>query len=242
MAATLALVHSVAQTPAVRGVMGFLRQLPGFEACSEHAVTALAGLIEVRKVRRGQVVWPAGSPADEVAWVRSGVVWTHRPAAGDRTVSLGYLGRGVMLGLREHGLRKEQAEAHEDTTLLVVRRAALDRFLVEHPEALSLVVAGLAAENERLERRLALVCSQGARARLAGLLIELGERFGVRDSEGVIIDLRLTHREMAALIGATRETVSVAIVELRSAGLVRTEARRVALLQHEALSEIAAAS
>jgi CRP/FNR family transcriptional regulator len=84
-----------------------------------------------------------------------------------------------------------------------------------------------------------LICLHSARARLAGLLLDLADRFGVRDSEGVIVDLRLTHRELAALIGATRETVSVAIVELRDAGLVRTDARRAVLLNVDALREIA---
>ena len=50
---------------------------------------------------------------------------------------------------------------------------------------------------------------------LASLLLELTEDFGVRDSRGVIINLKLTHKEMAALIGATRETVSFAILEDR---------------------------
>jgi CRP/FNR family transcriptional regulator len=71
------------------------------------------------------------------------------------------------------------------------------------------------------------------------LFLDLADRFGVRDSRGVIVDVRLTHREMASLIGATRETVSVAIVELRNAGHIATEARRVIVVDERALREIA---
>ena len=99
----------------------------------------------------------------------------------------------------------------------------------------------LLALNARMQGRLALIGLHGARAHLAGLLLELSRSFGVRDSSGVIIDLRLTHRELAALIGATRETVSVAIVEIRNAGLVRTEQRRVVITDLDGLIAMAEA-
>ena len=107
------------------------------------------------------------------------------------------------------------------------------------PEGYEGVVRALDEDRDRLAMRLGLVSLHGARSRLAGLLLELAGRFGVRDSEGLIIDLRLTHRELAALIGATRETVSVAMLELRQAGLVRADGRRSVVLDAEGLRRIA---
>jgi CRP/FNR family transcriptional regulator len=234
MAASLALVQPLP----VRGAVWFLQQVAGFEACSDDALGALCALFEVRRVRRGAVLWRMGDAAREVMIVRSGVVWQHR-AEGEAELSLGYVGRGGVLGLRHGGIHRDVAVAHEDTTLLVVPRAAFDRWLASYPQGVDAVICALDGDRERTERRLALICLHSARARLAGLLLDLADRFGVRDSEGVIVDLRLTHRELAALIGATRETVSVAIVELRDAGLVRTDARRAVLLNVDALREIA---
>jgi CRP-like cAMP-binding protein len=51
--------------------------------------------------------------------------------------------------------------------------------------------------------------------------------------------LKLTHKELAGLIGATRETVSFAIVDLRRRGLVVTEGKRVVLLDAAALRQLA---
>ena len=61
--------------------------------------------------------------------------------------------------------------------------------------------------------------------------------FGVRDARGTI-NLKLTHREMAYLIGATRETVSFAILDLRKSKLLLTEGRRVILLDLAALKHL----
>jgi CRP/FNR family transcriptional regulator len=66
--------------------------------------------------------------------------------------------------------------------------------------------------------------------------LELSDTFGVRDSRGVILNLRLTHRDLASLVGINRETASFAILELRAEGLVQSEGKRLVLLDPEALA------
>ena len=80
-----------------------------------------------------------------------------------------------------------------------------------------------------------------AHARIASLLLDLAKTFGVRDSRGTIVNLKLTHKELAAMIGATRETVSFAIVALRKQGIVETEGKRVILLDESKLRGLMAA-
>ena len=77
-----------------------------------------------------------------------------------------------------------------------------------------------------------------AHARLADLFLRLSAQFGVRDARGVIVNIRLTHKEMAALIGASRETVSFAILDLRKEGLILTEDKRVVILDERALEQL----
>jgi CRP/FNR family transcriptional regulator len=84
--------------------------------------------------------------------------------------------------------------------------------------------------RQRLENRVESLLFKSAHARLAALFLELGDTFGVRDSRGRIVNLKLTHKEIASLIGATRETVSFAILDLRKDGLVLTEGKRVILV------------
>lgn len=225
-----------------RSIVMFLRQLPAFERVSDDALMSLAERMELRRLERGATLWSAGDPANEVYWLRSGVVWVHQGRSIGREVSIGYFGRGTLLGLHPGGSgaqRVDDAEVHEDLAVLVVRRPIFDAWLASWPAMIPGVLHAVSELTNRMQARLALIGLHGAKARLAGLLIELTRTFGVRDSSGVIIDLRLTHRELAGLIGATRETVSVAIVELRNAGLLRTEQRRVVVTSLGALQQIA---
>lgn len=221
-----------------RTTLRFLSDLPLFRGLSPEAVRDAASCMTPRRVRRGQTLWAQEHRPDEVIFIRSGVVMLQR-RLGAHEVTLDYIGRGEILGL---GGVAEACEAtmHEDGVLLTMDRSDFAEWLQAHPRAIEAAVTQASQDGGRLAQRLALVSMHGARARLALLLLDLATRFGVRDSRGTIIDLRLTHRELAALIGATRETVSVAVVELRQSGLIATEARRAIVLDEEGLREACA--
>jgi Crp-like helix-turn-helix domain len=101
------------------------------------------------------------------------------------------------------------------------------------------------AFSERLRMRIQLMeawAAMQARShldeRLLGLLGLLAEQFGAAHSEGVLIDLRLTHTQLAAAVGATRSTVTRILGDLRIRGLLTTigdgERERFCLRQWEA--------
>jgi CRP-like cAMP-binding protein len=49
-------------------------------------------------------------------------------------------------------------------------------------------------------------------------------------SDGVLLDIRLTHADLASLIGSTRETISVQLAQLAREGLIRLDGRSIVLL------------
>ena len=65
--------------------------------------------------------------------------------------------------------------------------------------------------------------------RLATLLMNLGERFGEVDGTGALIDVRLTHQDLANMIAPTREAVSKVMSEFQRAGLIEVRNRRISV-------------
>ncbi len=188
--------------------------------------------------RRKEMVWDLGDGADRVFFVRSGVCKVAKPMDASREITLQFFTRGALIG--EYAAlfdapRDTRCEAYEDSNLFAIPREDFQRAM-RCSAALATGVAEVVGERRRrLENRLKNLIFRTAHSRLAGLFLDLSEDFGVRDSRGVIINLKLTHREMAALIGATRETVSFAILDLRKEGLILTEGRRVILLDPDRL-------
>ncbi|MEM7353664.1 MAG: Crp/Fnr family transcriptional regulator [Acidobacteriota bacterium] len=80
----------------------------------------------------------------------------------------------------------------------------------------------LLARVRRLEAWSSVQSRQSMDQRLLGVLVLLAEQFGEACSEGTLIDVRITHAQLAAAIGATRATVTRLLGPMRRNGLVLT--------------------
>jgi len=101
----------------------------------------------------------------------------------------------------------------------IPRKVFLD-FLKRHPMAYQSVARELSLEMSRAcEQMRILGLPSSAAVKLAGLLFEWSEG-GRMIHEGTCVSISLTHEEMGECIGATRETVSRAMAELRQRRLI----------------------
>lgn len=196
----------------------------------------------VRKPRRSRV-WEPLDPGDHVFWLQGGVVKVGTPLEGGRQLTLHLHARGALFGegpLLTERPHRTFAEIYEDATLYATPRLEIVRLLDRYAAFTRRVSALVADRRERLEVRMGDLLFRTSQARLAALFLELAGEFGVRDSRGIIVNLKLTHKEMASLVGATRETVSFALLDLRREGLVETEGKRVVLLDQARLMALRA--
>jgi hypothetical protein len=86
----------------------------------------------------------------------------------------------------------------------------------------------------RLSCRLLEYLSMGIRCRLTHALSEIADHFGVSDLRGRLITLRLSHEDLAALVGASRPMVSKHLKELEGDGVLAREKGRYRMLNPEA--------
>ncbi len=201
----------------------------------------LATRSEVVRVSRRSAVWTHRSPSESVYWIRSGVVRVVGPVQPKRELTLRFHIKGELFGehaLFDAGPRLTLAEAQADAVIYATPATEVRGLLRANGEVAMRVARLMSGRARRLEARLAGVTFLSAPCRLAALFLELAEDFGVRDSRGVIINLRLTHKEMASLIGVTRETVSFCLLDMRKDGLIETEGKRVVLLDPKRLKKM----
>ena len=63
--------------------------------------------------------------------------------------------------------------------------------------------------------------------RLERMLAEFSERYGVVEERGVLIDIPLLHREIASIVGTTRESVTVRLNAMRREGTIDFVSRKI---------------
>ena len=219
----------------------YIRQNPLLSSLPEREMELLDQVSETHELRRRASIWTSGTLATSIYLLRSGIVKIFKVNDEGRELTLHFLTKDHLFGelsMVSSSPHDTAAEAYEDTTLLTIPKDEFMRVMMRN--------AGLAVEMMRLvgdrrrqlENRVESLLFRSAHARLAGLFIDLAGPFGVRDSRGVIINLKLTHKEIASLIGATRETVSFAILDMRRDGLILTEGKRVIVLDEIGLKRL----
>ena len=120
-----------------------------------------------------------------------------------------------------------------------IQREVLDELLRNDGVAAYKFARALIARRKDLESRVEQLIFKDVGAKLAELLLSLGQEHGVPDERGVVVGLKITHQEMANLIGSTRETVSLTLSQFKRKGLIQTEGRRVILADQEGLRALA---
>ncbi len=161
--------------------------------------------------------------------VTSGYVKLLDPRVdGSRIIRL-ILGRGGLFGDRPFGERafrgfvspqQEQAFAHGPAEVIEMDREELEAASRADGELASMLLESMTARAQFLERRLLWQFTTPLRARVAATLRDLICFEGQRCKHGHTIDVRLSHQDLAELVGAARPVVSAELVQMKREGLV----------------------
>src|SRR6185295_9818735 len=192
--------------------------------------------------RSRQVVYLPGDRAQGIFFLAEGRVKISKVTRDGKELTLAYRTGGDFFGepcLLEGGPREEMAEAMEATQAVEVDREVLDEVLRSSGPTSYRFTRALIARRKELESRVEQLIFKDVGAKLAELLLELGAQHGIKDDRGVVVGLKITHQEMANLIGSTRETVSLTLSQFKRKGLIQTEGRKVILADPEGLRAIA---
>ncbi|MFB5676229.1 Crp/Fnr family transcriptional regulator [Paenibacillus terreus] len=127
-------------------------------------------------------------------------------------------------------------ETMEETQLYSIPTEQLEPLLSKHSELtlrfLSEVSMRLRVQDEVLER----MVFKDLRGKVLYFLNRLSIKFGVEEKGYRKIDIPLTHQELANMIGATREAVSLTLQDLSNEGIIITS-RKMVMIDIEKLTE-----
>ena len=190
------------------------------------SIEDLVRLATVQRMRRGEPVWRAGERAQSLVVVGHGLIKVLLPATGGRGMVLGLYGPGESVGdaqvLDGAANPTEACALTEPVTICRIPREALLSALERNGAAALEFARGMARGIAMASRRIGLFTAS-AEERLASTIVELGERFGDEMDDGsLMIPVRLTRAELAALVGTTPETTIRTLTRWSREGLVST--------------------
>jgi CRP/FNR family transcriptional regulator len=215
-----------------------LRQAPLFNALDEEEARALRRQMTEVKLSRGEHLFSEGDDGDCLYVVLDGKMKLTRAATDGRENLLSVLGPGDMFGelsLFDPRPRTSTASAVTDATLASLRHESLRPWLKERPEVSTHMLRALAQRLRRANDVTADLVFTDVPGRVAKNLLDLADRFGTEESDGLHVHHDLTQEELAQLVGASRETVNKALADFAARGWLQISARSVLILDQERL-------
>jgi len=209
-----------------------IRRLDFGSSLNDSLVSDLARNSVVLDFRRRRFIYRAGEPADCLYAIIHGRIKLCRIENDtSREAVIDILPEGSLFGesalYSAAGQRANSAVAYENSRLLRIQVANFKRGMAEDDQLHDYTFRLIGQRLDHAERRLADFALNAIPARLDRLLAEFSDRYGVTEAEGVLIDIPLPHREIASIVGSTRESVTVRLNAMRREGTIEFVNRRI---------------
>jgi CRP/FNR family transcriptional regulator, cyclic AMP receptor protein len=135
------------------------------------------------------------------------------------------------------GERVETATAMEDTELRVVSCPQLFSLLRSDSLLAQGLVRYLSVRIAEQQEAIAHLATDSSEHRLGTTLLELARRLGKKEPYGLSIEHRISHQELANIVGTTRPRVSEFLQRFRELGLIETHAQHCLVVRDKELSD-----
>lgn len=218
--------------------LNILSGVPLFSGLSPEELKLIAAVTARRKYPRGAVVFFEHEPGDALYVLEDGQVRIYRLAEDGREKTLALLSKGDFFGemaLIDEEPRSAVAEATDPSSLLIIHKREFDKLFFFNPQIAASIVRGLTRRLRQTNKQLMDAVFLDVRSRLIRLLLELDADYGKVHDGGRLIDIKLTHQELANMVGTSRESVTRVLTELQDLGALTYVERRLMWIDTKAL-------
>ena len=195
-----------------------------------------------KSYRKGEIIWSQGEAARALAFLAQGKVLSLFHGVNGRSGAHGFWSSGDILGggliAGEVNTRQTSLKCLEDATLYYLEWAKFQAIVKRFPEVAFAVITALSVRLRWTIRLMHILQTQTAFNRVCSVLLALAERFPVQTSQGTAIDLDITHEDLAAIVGVSRQFMTITLHALERRGLISNARRRVTLTDLEQLREL----
>ncbi len=208
------------------------------EPLSKEELEGFSRRVPDTHVEKGRVFFTPGDRSDALFMLKKGKVRIYKVTPEGLQFTLAVVESGTMFGemaLTAQRMREAYAEAAEPSDICILRREDLERIVRGNPDVGLRVIHVLSERLRLCEERLEDISLKDVPGRLASLVLQLAESEGVMTTEGPRIPTHYTHRQLATMIGTSRESVTRAFTKLQRGRAVLLKDRRIYVTDLEVL-------
>ena len=224
------------------GQFWYLNKIDLFKVLSKGEISSLIEIAIRKTYEKNEIIFMPGDPGNIVFLITQGRVKLYNLSPSGRESILFIFFPGELLGLSEifgNNLRVSFAEAIEPTELLRLQGIKIKQLLEKNIQFALSVAQILGARLMQLGKRFESVTNQNLNCRIAQLLLNLSDMCGVEIGQNTLIEQKITHQDIASMIGAARQSVTEALnVLVKESAIKYDKRKRIIVIKKSKLADI----
>ncbi len=218
----------------------YLQKINLFKEMTTEEMGEIASKTRMESVSKRTPIFFPGDPSQQIYLLKEGRVKISRISEEGREVTIALLEPGEIFGELEvlgDTSRDTLAEALDDSKICVIGKRLFLDMVSRKPQFSFRLTKLIGFRMQKIESRVEDLVFKDVPARLAHLLIDLSKEYGQAGPQGILLQIKITHQEIANLIGSIRETVSAILGEFKRDRWIGFEGRQIILLEPDLLEK-----
>jgi CRP/FNR family transcriptional regulator len=214
------------------------RKQSPFSSLPESQLCVISEVKNLISHRKGQIVYYEGTKPLGIFCVNAGVIKVYKTASNGKEQILYLAKEGDFLGY--HALLGEESYSNsatiiKDAKICFIPKEAFLGSMMKNPDFFRRITKQLSHELGIMEDKLTDASQKSIRERLAVLLLQLANTYGVDGGGHQQIDLILTREEIAGMVGTATESVIRLLSEFKKDGLIELDGKKISIKNKKGL-------
>lgn len=213
--------------------IGYLSAMELFRELTPEQMKEIERATTMYSCSAGGVCYTPGQTGEVLFILKKGAVHIYRMSPEGRKLVIAELKPYAFFGemsILGQGMYDSFAEASEDSLVCTMSRADVERLILSRPQVVLRILQAVGKRLVEVEEMLEDVAFKGLVPRIAQLLLKEADGNGT---------LGLSHQEIADRLGVYRESTTVALNQMKLAGIIEIGRKRVAILDRNRLEHAA---
>lgn len=215
-----------------------------FDLFRDAPLEASAGFFELtvrQKYARGDYIFMANDVGRRIFFMKEGVVKIFNLSPNGTQTIFWFCVPGDVFGaggISGSSFQHVYAQTVEPSIVHFISREDFEKTMKQYPQIAINMVRHMSARLRLACDSMVDMSEQKAEARLARVLLRLAHNYGIQAGDRIELRMRVSHQELADMIGSSRQTVNAFLHEFSANGWIHLQGRAISIISRGDLQEI----
>lgn len=200
-----------------------IKALSLFQELNQEELDNVVTFSQKKFYQKGEFLFYEGDKVSKIFIINNGRIKLSKNSIEGKELTLGFASNDSVFG--EEALFNDETysmngELIEDSWITICSKEDIEKLFLDNPMIAVKVIKSLSNKLNQSTNYVSDLAFETVRGRLLNTLKRLVDNYGQKTANGYLINLRLTHSDLASIINASRVTVTQTLSKLREEGII----------------------